>query len=239
MLTKIDSNIWIAQQQLKYLGLEVGTKMTIIRLENDELVVISPIQINDTIQTQLNEIGLVKHIIAPNLFHYLFVSDWKKLFPNAMVWASPDLKAKKPNISIDKNLNYQGGKFNNSLEYLFFDGFKTTTFNGFELLNEFVFFHSLTKTLILTDTAFNIDDSFSPFIQFVARITGDFNHLKPSLLEKIATSDKQKVKTSVTKILEWDFERVIMAHGSIIESNGKQKFKQGYEQFLNCTLNNM
>jgi hypothetical protein len=28
-----------------------------------------------------------------------------------------------------------------------------------------------------------------------------------------------------------------MAHGSIIESNGKEKFKQGYEKFLNCKLN--
>jgi hypothetical protein len=30
----------------------------------------------------------------------------------------------------------------------------------------------------------------------------------------------------------WDFERVIMAHGSIIEQDGKEKLKKGYESFL-------
>ena len=236
MLIKIDANISIAQQKQKYIGLEVGTKMTIISVDNNELVIISPIKINDRLLNQINEIGIVKHIIAPNLFHYLYASDFKKLFPSAIFWAGSDLKIKCPHLSIDQTLNHEGGNFNSSLEYLFFDGFKTTTFNGFESLKEFVFFHSPSKTLILTDTAYNIDNSFSPFLQLVAKITGDFNNLKPSFLEKIATTDKEKIKESVKKVLEWNFDRVIVAHGSLIESNGKDKLRKGYEQFLNCSL---
>ncbi|WP_375498341.1 hypothetical protein [uncultured Nostoc sp.] len=34
----------------------------------------------------------------------------------------------------------------------------------------------------------------------------------------------------------WDFERVIMAHGSIIEQDGKSQFKAGYEWFLEMPL---
>jgi hypothetical protein len=237
MLKQIDSDIWVAKQPLQYFGLNIGTRMTVIRLANNELVVISPIPVNETIKTQLNEIGIVKNIISPNLFHYLFASDFKNLYSTATFWAGSGLKIKKPNLPIDKNLNDKGGIFGNELEYIFFDGMKTITLSGFDSLNEYIFFHSVSQTLILTDTAFNFDDSFPTVTKLVAKIIGGYNNLSPSLLEKIATTEKDKVKKSVEKVLHWDFKRVIMAHGSIIESNGKEKFKQGYEKFLNCKLN--
>ncbi len=52
------------------------------------------------------------------------------------------------------------------------------------------------------------------------------------MLERVATKDKEHVKESVEKVLTWDFERVIMAHGSIIEHGGKEAFRLGYERFL-------
>ncbi|MGB3292734.1 MAG: hypothetical protein WBB01_07110, partial [Phormidesmis sp.] len=68
--------------------------------------------------------------------------------------------------------------------------------------------------------------------QLATRVVGGYKNLRPSLLEQIATAEKEKVKRSFRRILEWDFERVIMAHGSIIEKGGKQKLKRGYESFL-------
>ncbi len=57
MLREIDTNIWVAEQPLRYFGLNVGTRMTVIRLANKELAVISPIQVDDPITAQLNELG--------------------------------------------------------------------------------------------------------------------------------------------------------------------------------------
>jgi len=65
------------------------------------IVVISPIQVNDTIVSQLSELGTISHIIAPNLYHYLFAANFKKLYPNAKFWAAPGLEAKKPDLSIE------------------------------------------------------------------------------------------------------------------------------------------
>jgi hypothetical protein len=70
MLREIDQDIWVAEQPLRYFGLSVGTRMTVIRLANHDLVVISPIQVSDKFVSQLNELGTVKHIISPNLYHY-------------------------------------------------------------------------------------------------------------------------------------------------------------------------
>ena len=56
--------------------------------------------------------------------------------------------------------------------------------------------------------------------------------LEPTLLEKLACRDKTQVKHSIQKVLCWDFHRVIMAHGSIIERDGKRQLQAGYEKFL-------
>ena len=55
MLRAIDHDIWVAEQPLRYFGLGIGTRMTVIRLDNGELVVISPIQVSDALVNQLSQ----------------------------------------------------------------------------------------------------------------------------------------------------------------------------------------
>jgi hypothetical protein len=232
MIREIDRDLWVAEQPLRYFGLSVGTRMTVIRLANQSLIVISPIQLNDNLFHQLNQLGTVSHIVAPNLYHYLFAAGFKKAYPNATFWAAPGLKDKKPNLAIDKTISQDATPMWNGIEHVLFDGFRTIGTGGFDSLNECVFFHSASRTLILTDTAFYFDESFPFLTQLATKVLGGYKSLCPSLLERIATTDKQSVRASVEQVLDWDFERVIMAHGSIIELGGKDKFKQGYELFL-------
>jgi hypothetical protein len=232
MLREIDQDIWVAEQPLRYFGLSVGTRMTIVRLADRELAVISPIQISDAVVSQLDELGTVKHIIAPNLYHYLFIDHFKAIYPKATLWAAPGLEAKKPELSIDQIIGRHATNDWAELETVFFDGFRTIGLSGFDALNEYVFFHTASHTLILTDTAFHFDDSFPIITQLATRVLGGYQRLSPSVLERIATREKEKVRKSVEKVLAWDFERVIMAHGSIINNNAKEQFKRGYEQFL-------
>ncbi|MFQ4144709.1 DUF4336 domain-containing protein [Chlorogloeopsis sp. ULAP02] len=232
MLREIDRSIWVAEQPFKYFGLSVGTRMTVIGLVTGELVVISPIQVDDATIHQLNELGNVSHIIAPNLYHYLFTASFKALYPSAILWATPGLEIKKPELSIDQVINTNTKSFLSGIECLLFDGFRTLSLSGFAPLNECVFFHAESRTLVLTDTAFNFDESFPLVTQFATRVLGGYQSLSPSLLERVATREKEKVRQAVQRVLAWDFERVIMAHGSIVEKNGKEKFKQGYKQFL-------
>lgn len=237
MLRAIAKNIWVQEQPLKFLGLEVGTRMTVIRLKNGELIVISPIQANETVIEELNEIGNVSLLIAPNLYHHLFLSDFKAIYPKAKILAPPGLELKRPDIPIDRKLEEKGQiGTDREVEYLLFAGLKFFDLKGFSILNEIVFLHRESHTLILTDTAYHFDATFPFTSQLVFRVLGGYKQLKPSWLEKIATTEKQKVKQAIEQILAWDFNRVIMAHGSIIETEAKEKLKQGYESFLSIAL---
>ena len=111
-------------------------------------------------------------------------------------------------------------------------GFSTLDITGYSPLNEWVFFHVESQTLIITDLAYYFDASSSPTIQLATKLLGGYQQLRPSFLEKIATRDQVQVKQSIQQILAWDFNRVIMAHGSILEQDAKLQFQQGYEWFL-------
>jgi hypothetical protein len=233
MLRKIDRNLWVVEQPFKYFGLEVGTRMTIIKLSTGDLVAISPIKIDPAIIEQINRIGKVKYIIAPNLYHHLFIKDFQSIYPNAQLWATSGLANKRSDLAIDISIEDRQNHLFDEIDYRLFDGFQTLDVNGYMPLNEYVFYHRSSRTLILTDTALYFDNEFVPLTQLIAKLMGGYKLLRPSPIEKLATRDTIAVKNAVDRVLAWDFDRVIMAHGTIVETDGKSQFKAGYDWFLN------
>ncbi|MBE9064760.1 hypothetical protein, partial [cf. Phormidesmis sp. LEGE 11477] len=172
------------------------------------------------------------NIIAPNCYHYLFAASFKDCYPKATFWAAPGLQQKEPELPIDRTIDIESAELTPGLQSIFLSGFRTLGLSGFDSLNECIFFHPKSRTLILTDAAFHFDASFPLLTQLMTRVLGGYQTLSPSWLERIATTDKKAVRESIEEILRWDFERVIMAHGSVIEKAGKEAFINGYESFL-------
>jgi hypothetical protein len=95
--------------------------MTVIRLPTQALALISPISIDDAIAAQLETLGTVQHIIAPNLFHSLFAASAKTRYPTATFWAVSGLEAKRPDLLIDQWIPNEGYLLVEGLEYCFFN----------------------------------------------------------------------------------------------------------------------
>jgi hypothetical protein len=235
VLAEINSNLWSATQPLRFLGLEVGSRMLVVRLPGGGLVLISPIELSVSHHQALDQLGPVQHIVAPNLFHHLFVGAAQSLYPEAKTWGVVGLPEKRPDLRLDA-LFTQPGSFEDTLDYLQFQGFASILPGGIKLAHETVFYHRPSRTLILTDTAFNFDQTNRLPVRILGRIGGSYQALSPSRLEKWGTRNKAAVEASVREILQWDFDRVIPGHGSIVETGGKAAFKSGYEWFLGKSL---
>ena len=164
-MLEIDRHLWTAQQPFKYFGLEVGTRMTVIRLKDNSLVLISPIEINPQLQQEIDSLGTVKYLVAPNLFHYLYLNSAQQLYPNAVIFAPPGLKAKQLNLNIDRVFTKDTIDFARELEYTLLTGFQVSIPSKIAVANEIVFYHPLSKTLIITDSAFNFDRTFPTVTQ--------------------------------------------------------------------------
>jgi hypothetical protein len=217
------------------MGIEIGCRMTIVRLPSRALVVISPIPLKASDRPLLDSLGTVSHLIAPNVFHHLYFAQAQSLYPKATAWGVEGLSTKCPNLSFDATLN-QPGQFEETLDYRPFQGLRTLQPNGIVAVNETVFYHRPSKTLILTDLAFNFDPTFPFTTRLAMQVLGSYDALRPSRLEKWGSLEKAAIAASIRQVLTWEFDRVIPGHGSIVETGGKAQLQAGYEWFLGQRL---
>ena len=75
--------------------------MTIIKLDNGDLIIHDPCEVNDVIKNEIDALGLVKYIIAPGSYHHLFVTHFQTKYPNAETFLCPGLERKRPDIKFD------------------------------------------------------------------------------------------------------------------------------------------
>ncbi|MBW4529910.1 MAG: DUF4336 domain-containing protein [Aphanothece saxicola GSE-SYN-MK-01-06B] len=237
MLRCLDNNIWVAEQPQKYFGLSIGTRMTVVRdQESCRLIVISPIKPTLELEEELSELGIVSDLVAPNSYHHLYCNEFKHRHPQAKLWGSSALKRKCPDLLIDNLLIAAGSSPWPGILICSLSGLKTLGPFGPSPLNEFAFCHVPSKTIVLTDSAFNFDISFPWLTRFTTRVAGGYNCLEPTILERLASTDKDSLRKSIQVVLSWDFDRVIVAHGAVVEFGGKAKLASAYSDVLGGTV---
>ena len=64
------------------------------------------------------------------------------------------------------------------------------------------------------------------------RLGGTYEQLAPSLLERLLVRDRKAFRHSLERILEWPFERVVIAHGEVCEKGGREQLVRGYSWLL-------
>jgi hypothetical protein len=99
---------------------------------------------------------------------------------------------------------------------------------GMPRMNEVVFFHAASRSLIIADLAFNFGPDGPWWFAAFMRAYGAWNRFGPTPLEKWLMRDKAAVRASLDRVLGWDFDRVIVGHGRNVETGGKQVFRAAF-----------
>ena len=223
----IDKDLWVAEQPLRFGMLELGTRMTVIRLRDSSLLLHSPISLSDPLRAQLDELGPVRYVIAPNRFHHLFVSEYTAAYPKSELYVAPGLPEKRKDLTIHGVLPGDApGAWIGELEYVFFD--------GFPLANEVVCLHEASRTLLVCDLAFNIGSEAPWLTRFAFRLWGCYDDFGPTRFERLMIRDKRAARRSLEQILALDFDRIIVTHGKILEHGGPEAMKRGFEWLVSA-----
>lgn len=237
MLHCLADDLWVAEQPQTYFGLSIGTRMTIIRQRStNKLVVVSPIRPTAELEQGLAELGVVGDIVAPNAFHHLYLQAFQERFPLATTWGPPALRQKCPHLELDRLLNADAPSPWPEMLQCSLTGLHTLGPTGPSPLHEVAFCHRPSKTLVLTDSAFNFDASAAWLTRLITRFGGGFDRLEPTILERLATSERASLHRAMQLVMQWDFDRVIVAHGAIVETGGKQALARAYSSFLGFPL---
>ena len=164
----------------------------------------------------LRAIGPVRHIVAPNKFHHLFVKAWIERFPDATSWADPSLAQRRTELRFDHTLGDQA-------ETAWKGEIDQLSFGGSRVLSEMVFHHAASRTLVLTDIVQNhdpkLDHAFWRWLKRVNRIVAPGG--EAPLDWRLTVRNREVARAALDRLLAWDFDRVILSHGICIETGGR------------------
>lgn len=207
------------------------TRMTIVQLANGDLFMHSPTAFDADLATQLRSIGRLRHLVSPNRGHYAHIGEWAHAFPDALTWSSPGVRARARSQKIDVHFERDLGA---EAPTEWRDEIDQTIIPG-AVLDEVVFFHRSSKTLIVADTIMNFehDKLRQPYwlMASLVGVTYPLGGISPDL--RVAFwPQKRAVRPAVEKILSWQPERIILSHGYSFDRDACAVIRRAYSWLL-------
>lgn len=227
----VPGQIWLLEYPVRFAGMGIFGRTTIIRLENGELIVHDPCVVTENIKDQIDDLGVVKYIIAPGTYHHLYVAEFQEAYPDAETFLCPGLESKRPDLKFDWLLG-------NKVDNRWADVLEQVLLQGTRHITEVAFFHKPSDTLILVDLLENIGDDYQHQAGLLLRfywkvIFRMWNNPKAAPEYQLGWGNKEIVKAGLNKILSWDAKRLILSHGENIEGDVNQILRNAWKSVLN------
>lgn len=223
-LVSVCEDIWQVRQALVVNGVPAHTRMTVVRLTSGQLWVHSPVALSAELFTQLQQLGPVAAVVAPNCAHHLFAGAFIQAFPQAMLYLAPGLARKRPELP-GHPLPEEPGSWQPELAY--------HLWRGMPLINETVWFHGSSGTLILTDVCqWWTGDALPWQARLWAGLTRVRGRMGVPLHVRALVRDPMAAAASAQQILDWPIRRISLAHDALIEAQAHEQLAQALEPLL-------
>jgi len=224
-LRQLAENLWVAERPQTFYGLPVGTRMTVVRLAGDRLLLHSPVALDTGLRAELDALGRVSFAVAPNRVHHLHAGEVATAYPGTRLWVAPGLERKRPDLRFEAVLGDDApAEWRDELAQVFFRG------RPYE--NEVVFFHRASRTLVMCDLAFNFGPRSPAPTRILMKLLRSYGRFGPSTLDPLLIRDRRAARESLERILAWDFDRIIVSHGDVLERGGHEVLRRGYAWLL-------
>lgn len=231
VLQPIGPDIWIVDGPVLHWGYGVPvkwpfpTRMTVVRLPDGTVWLHSPVKPEERLAQSIEALGPVAHIVSPNLIHHVSVGPWAARFPTARIWASPGVR-KRSTVAFTDDLGDRP-----PAEWA--DTIDQRIARGSRILEEVVFFHRPSRTLILADLIqnFEIERLHGPLNRFMYRLIGVMapNGRAPRDLRATFRGRHDRLRPVIEWMIECAPEQVVIAHGKWFRSNGTQTVQRSFD----------
>ena len=224
MLNDFGREIWTVDgPDVTVLGFRYPTRMAVIRLPNRALFIWSPIHLTDGLRAEVNAVGDVRHVIAPNSLHHLFLREWKEAYSGARIYAPPGLRKRREDIAFDADLgSAPNPDWAGEIDQVLMHGNLITT--------EVVFFHVSSGTVLFTDLLQQIPANLISGWRTIVAKLDLMAGPEPSVPRKfrVAFANRGAARESLKRILAWPAEKVLMAHGTPVESDARSYLRRAF-----------
>jgi hypothetical protein len=211
--------VWTVTRPQKFWGVETGTRTTVVRLSDGGLFVHCPVALTPELRESVDAIGPVRAIVASSLYHHLYVGEWMRAYPDAVTCPCPGLADKRRDLVWGPRLRgVPRPEWSDDLD-------QAELTARFE--REIVFLHRASRTLVCADALLNLSTHPSRRTRWVARLMANDAPGK-GWMERFAVKDRALCRRQIDRILEWDIERIALAHGAPVLGDGHEAVREAY-----------
>ncbi|OAR02805.1 hypothetical protein LLEC1_00214 [Akanthomyces lecanii] len=218
------------------------------------LAAFSPVALTDTTKTKVTEMGgKVSYLVALDIEHHIFLSEWAREYPNAKIIGPhglPEKRAQQHDSKIgkeefavvftpeQKRETKISDEFDADFEYEYVDGHAN---------RELVFCYKPDKVLIEADLLFNLPatEQYSKLPENERQASGVVDKLFAKLQSTegegkwikrfnwyVLAKNRPSYNDSLRVIGGWDFKTLIPCHGDVIEGNAREIFDKVFNWHL-------
>lgn len=219
-LCEFAKDIWTVDgPPARAFGFTFTTRMTIVRLGSGALWVSSPVVVPLPVLTRIAELGSIEYLVTATPMHMWRLETWHALFPNAALWAARKTLMTSPARVPLTGVLGRTQQWPDDLDQL--------AFKGSPLIEETLFLHRESRTLIVDDLIqIHSRNVLSRFAGVAAPGGG------VSLDIRMSFVNRKQARASLEELLAWDFDRVIVAHGDCVTGGAKQFVERAFQWLL-------
>ena len=211
-MNAVAENLWTMQYPLTMLGAHINRTVTLIKLRSGELVIHSTAPFSPEDVTAIGALGQPAYLVEALNAHATFAKEGLAAFPNIPYLAPAGFSeaAGVPTQPLDP----PPAAWGDELAVLELAGKSEAT-------REYVMLHRPSRTLIVADLVFHVtaEAGLGQRIFATAGLIGGQDHdTAVPRVEKLGVKDQSAFGRSLETMLQWDFERVIVGHGDVVET---------------------
>ena len=218
MVKEFGPSLYVADgPTVPFLSFPYPTRMAVARLMDGSAWVWSPIALTPELERAVDSIGPVRHIVSPNKIHHLFLKEWAERWPDARLHAPPGLARRRRDLHFAAELGPEP-------DPAWAEDIDQAIFGGSLMVDEVAFFHRPSRTAILGDLVQRHDPARIRGPKGMAlRIAGVVGEHGSTPREWRASFLRRRpVRTAREKVLAWEPERLLIAHGACATGNATQ-----------------
>jgi Domain of unknown function (DUF4336) len=230
-LSAFAESVWIVEgPSVRDMGIMFTTRMTVVKLCDGSVWVDSPVSVTSETLKLIADLGPLRYLVAATPRHVWRLSTWHTLFPEAQLWAP-----RPTPFTLKKGPLPFTGVLGDQPPQVWKDDFDQLAFKGNPLIEEVLFFHKLSRTVILDDLI-----QIHPIVKGKAfrnalfRLEGVASpHGGIGLDIRLSFVRRDLARGSLQRLLSWDFDKLIIAHGPCIEKDAKAFVERAF-RWLTC-----
>ena len=213
-------NLWVLPYPLRLLGANFRRMVTVVRLGSGQLAIHSTGPFTAAEVAAISGLGRPGWLLEAMRRHDTFSKRGREAFPG-IPFLAPEGFARIVGFPTEPLLPAPAA-WGDELEVLRLEGMPS--------LQEHVVFHRPSRTLIVADLVFNFGPDVSAWTRFLVLCAVGARH-QPGMSRpfRLAIKDKAAFQRSLQALMRWDFERVIVGHGDMIETEGKRRLAEALE----------